>query len=128
MEVKFLSDGESPAWVNPMIGDVFVNLASNAMKYAAAGKRIEVGIEDKGKDWVVSVKDFGPGISDDDKEKIFTRFERLQKEGVQGTGLGLAIARRVVDLHQGRIWVEDNPEGGCVFFVSLPKEQLTPGA
>jgi signal transduction histidine kinase len=128
MEVKFLGDGESPAWVNPMIGDVFVNLASNAMKYAAAGNRIEVGIEDKGKDWVVSVKDFGPGISDDDKEKIFTRFERLQKEGVQGTGLGLAIARRVVDLHRGRIWVEDNPEGGCVFFVSLPKEQPAPGA
>ena len=126
MEVRFLNDGESPAWVNPMIGDVFVNLASNAMKYAAAGKRVEIGIEDAGTDWKVAVKDFGPGISDDDKEKIFTRFERLQKEGVQGTGLGLAIARRVVDLHQGRIWVEDNPEGGCIFFVSLPKEGPAP--
>jgi signal transduction histidine kinase len=121
MEVKFMNDGEAPAWVNSMIGDVFVNLTSNAMKYAGEGKRIEVNIEDSGNEWRVSVKDFGPGISDEDKETIFTRFERLQKESVQGTGLGLAIARRVVDLHGGRIWVEDNPEGGCIFFVSLPK-------
>ncbi len=122
IRVDYLAEGEYPATVNTMIGDVFVNLTSNAMKYAAAGKRVEIGIEDDGPNWKVYVKDFGPGISDDDKEKIFTRFERLQKEGVQGTGLGLAIARRVVDLHEGRIWVEDNPEGGCIFFVSLPKE------
>jgi hypothetical protein len=122
LHVDYLAEGEYPAMVNTMIGDVFVNLTSNAMKYAAAGKRIEIGIEDDGPNWKVYVKDFGPGISEDDREKIFTRFERLQKEGVQGTGLGLAIARRVVDLHQGKIWVEDNPAGGCIFFVSLPKE------
>jgi signal transduction histidine kinase len=40
---------------------------------------------------------------------------------VQGTGLGLAIAKRIVELHQGRIWVEDNPAGGAIFCVSLPK-------
>jgi signal transduction histidine kinase len=122
LHVDYLAEGEYPAMVNTMIGDVFVNLTSNAMKYAAEGKRIEIGIVDDGPNWKVYVKDFGPGISDKDKEKIFTRFERLQKEGVQGTGLGLAIARRVVDLHEGRIWVENNPAGGCIFFVSLPKE------
>ena len=67
-------------------------------------------------------RDHYAGISDSDKERIFTRFERLDKESVKGTGLGLAIAQRVVDLHGGRIWVEDNPEGGCIFYVSLAKE------
>jgi signal transduction histidine kinase len=122
IKVDYLPEGEYPAWVNPMLGDVFVNLTSNAAKYAAAGKKIEVGIIDDGPSWKVYVKDFGPGISDDDKKKIFNRFERLDKEVVKGTGLGLAIARRVVDLHRGRLWVEDNPEGGSIFFVSLSKD------
>ena len=82
---------------------------------------MEVGILDEGDSWRVYLKDFGPGIPDSDKEKIFTRFQRLEKESVQGTGLGLAIAWRLVKLHEGRIWVEDNPEGGSTFFVSLPK-------
>jgi signal transduction histidine kinase len=122
LKIDIQSDGEYPAWVNPVIGDVFVNLASNAVKYASEGNRIECGILDDGGSWRVYVKDFGPGISDSDKERIFTRFERLNKESVKGTGLGLAIAQRVVDLHSGRVWVEDNPEGGCIFFVTLPKE------
>jgi signal transduction histidine kinase len=112
---------EYPADVNPMIGDVFSNIASNAVKYAAEGGRIEVGILDEGDSWRVYLKDFGPGVPDSDKEKIFTRFQRLEKESIKGTGLGLAIAWRLVKLHRGRIWVEDNPEGGSIFFVSLPK-------
>lgn len=122
LRVDYLPEGEYPAWVNTMIGDVFVNITSNAVKYASEGKRIEIGITDEGDFWRVYVKDFGPGISDRNKEKIFTRFERLNKEGVKGTGLGLAIAKRVVELHHGRIWVEDNTEGGCIFNVSLAKE------
>ncbi len=122
LRVDFLCEGEYPVWVNSMIGDVFVNLTSNVYKYAASGGRLEIGILDDDGAWRVTFRDFGPGISDEDKEKIFTRFERLNKEGVKGTGLGLAIAKRLVDLHDGRIWVEDNPEGGCVFCVSLPKE------
>jgi signal transduction histidine kinase len=45
----------------------------------------------------------------------------LNKEGVRGAGLGLAIASRIVELHGGRIWVEDNPEGGSVFLTALRK-------
>jgi signal transduction histidine kinase len=120
-EINYLPEGEYPADVNPMIGDVFSNIASNAIKYAAGGGRIEIGILDEVDSWRVYLKDFGPGIPDSDKEKIFTRFQRLEKESVQGTGLGLAIAWRLVKLHEGRIWVEDNPAGGSIFFVSLPK-------
>ena len=54
-------------------------------------------------------------------KRIFTRFQRVNKKGVKGTGLGLAIVKRVVDLHGGKVWIEDNPEGGSVFYVEIPK-------
>jgi signal transduction histidine kinase len=121
LAIEYPAAGEYPISASPILGDVFVNLLTNAIKYAPAGGRVEIGIRDAGAEWVASVKDFGPGIKAEDKPKVFTRFERLKKEGVQGTGLGLAIAKRIVELHQGRIWVEDNPAGGAVFCVSLPK-------
>lgn len=60
-------------------------------------------------------------IPDENKKSIFERFTRRRKESVKGTGLGLAIAKRVVEIHGGRIWVEDNKVGGAVFKVNLPK-------
>ena len=108
-----------PLRANPMIVNVFANLLTNAGKYGAG--RIDVRIEDHRAWWTVSVADHGAGIADADKERIFSRFERLQKEGVKGSGLGLAIARHLVELHHGRIWVEDTPGGGACFKVRLPK-------
>jgi len=105
-----------------MIEDVFLNLISNTIKYSPFGSRIELDIQERGDRWVVSVKDFGEGIPEENKKKLFSRFERLGKEGIKGMGLGLAIAQRIVDLHGGHIWVEDNPDGGSIFYVSLPKE------
>ena len=115
-------EDEYPIIANLILEDVFLNLISNAVKYSPFGSQIELGIQERDDRWKVSVKDYGPGIDQEDKKKIFRRFERLDKEGVKGTGLGLAIARRIVELHGGKIWVEDNPEGGSIFFVSLPKE------
>ena len=115
--------GTSAVRANPMIADVFENLLSNAAKYGPRGGTIRVRVEDDGPSWRVSVTDSGEGIADADKEKVFMRFERLQKEGVKGTGLGLAIARRIVDLHGGRIWVEDAPGGGARFCVTLAKAE-----
>jgi signal transduction histidine kinase len=119
--VNYLPRGEYPITANPMVEDVFANLIANAIKYAADGKRLEIDILDEAACWVVQVRDFGKGIPDKDKPLIFTRFTRLKKEGVEGSGLGLAIVKRLVDLHKGRIWVEDNPAGGAVFCVRLPK-------
>jgi signal transduction histidine kinase len=121
MAVNFLPRGEYPITANPMLEDVFANLIANAIKYAADGKKLEIDILDRGACWLVRVRDFGKGIPDRDKPQIFTRFTRLKKEGVEGSGLGLAIVKRLVDLHKGRIWVEDNPGGGAVFCVRLPK-------
>ncbi|ABS27357.1 PAS domain-containing sensor histidine kinase [Anaeromyxobacter sp. Fw109-5] len=113
--------GELPVRANPLVSEVFANLVSNALKYGRAGGTVTVGVEDAGEHWVVAVTDCGEGIRDEDKQRIFTRFERLEREGVKGTGLGLAIAKHIVELHRGKIWVEDNPGGGCVFRVALPK-------
>ncbi len=64
------------------------------------------------------------GIADEHKEKIFRRFQRIKKEGIKGTGLGLAIAKKVTDLHGGKIWMEGNPEGGSIFNVTVPKAKV----
>ncbi len=119
--IVFEPAGEYRVLANPMIEDVFENLVSNAFKYGAAGGTIRLDVRDDGDRWRVSVADEGEGIADEDKQKVFDRFERLRKEGVKGTGLGLAIAKRIVDLHSGRIWVEDAVGGGAVFCVSLRK-------
>ncbi|MFQ5887862.1 MAG: PAS domain S-box protein, partial [Candidatus Hydrothermarchaeales archaeon] len=116
-------NGEYHAYVNPFIKDVFFNLLSNAIKYSPENSRVTIDIKDETKDWKIIIKDNGIGIPDKHKESIFLRFKRVSKEGVRGTGLGLAIVKRIVDLHNGRVWVEDNPDGGSVFNVELPKKR-----
>ncbi|MFQ6136927.1 MAG: ATP-binding protein [Candidatus Hydrothermarchaeales archaeon] len=114
--------GEYLANVNPFIQDVFSNLLSNAIKYSPEKSEVVVDIGDEGKDWKIMVKDNGEGVPDEYKESIFERFTRIEKKGVKGSGLGLAIVKRVVDLHKGEVWIEDNPEGGSIFYVNLPKK------
>jgi len=106
---------------NKIIEGVFDNLIANALKYASRGKKIRIDGEDCGEFWKVKVIDFGDGINDNDKTIIFKRFHMAEKRGIRGSGLGLAISRKIVELHRGKIWVEDNPEGGAVFIVELPK-------
>lgn len=122
MSVIFEPSGECHAYLNKMISEVFSNLVSNAIKYGYEKSSIEVAIGEEGENWLISVKDFGEGVADEDKQKIFERFERAGKTAIKGTGLGLAIAKRIVELHKGRIWVEDNPDGGSIFNVKLPKD------
>ena len=111
---------------NAVMKDVFINLISNAIKYSPDGTRVEIGVEDRGESWVLSVKDQGVGVPDEHKQKIFNRFERLGREGVRGSGLGLTITKQIVSLHGGEIWVEDNPSGGSIFLVRLPKTPKAP--
>ncbi len=113
--------GSMPARANKIIEEVFANLISNAIKYASGGKKIIVNGCDGVDFWRIRIIDFGEGIKDPDKTMIFERFYRKEKKGVKGSGLGLAIARKIVELHRGRIRVEDNPEGGAIFVVELPK-------
>ncbi|MCI0500053.1 MAG: hybrid sensor histidine kinase/response regulator, partial [Planctomycetales bacterium] len=104
---------------------VINNLVENAMKFVPekTGK-ITLRVEDHGQRVGIFIEDNGPGILPKNREKIFDRFVQVQKHvgpGKHGTGLGLAICRDLVQLHSGRIWVEDNPGGGSVFKILLPK-------
>jgi CheY-like chemotaxis protein len=100
---------------------VLYNLLSNAIKYAGTGGRVELEVRGRGDHAVLVVRDDGPGIPDERKEQIFEPFERLDEhQHIQGTGLGLSIARRIVELHEGTMRVENAPDGGAVFTVELP--------
>ncbi|MGB8218082.1 MAG: PAS domain-containing sensor histidine kinase [Candidatus Methanoperedens sp.] len=120
MEIINRMNLNTPVRANKIIEEVFSNLISNAIKYASSGKRIILESENMGENLQVRVIDFGEGIKESDKTMIFERFRRGGKIGVKGSGLGLAIAGKIMELHNGRIWVEDNPEGGAVFIVEIP--------
>ncbi len=115
-------DGRYPAHVSPLIDDVFSNLVSNAIKYSPDSSQISININENDKAFVVSVADHAEKIPDEQKKAIFERFQRVKKGGVKGSGLGLAIVKRIMELHKGSAWVEDNPDGGNIFYVKIPKK------
>jgi signal transduction histidine kinase len=122
MRVRFEGKSRCPARVNSSIEDVFSNLLSNAIKYSPKKTSITLGIREEDESWRIYVKDQGEGIPDEYKKAVFNRFRREDKKGVKGTGLGLTIVKRIVELHKGRVWVEDNPKGGSIFHVVIPKK------
>ena len=102
-----------------------VNLLDNALKYTPAGGQITVRLLEQ-EEWArLEVADTGPGIPPEFRQRIFERFAQIPAQAARrrGTGLGLAFARLAVEAHGGRIWVEDNPGGGAVFVVQLPRTQ-----
>lgn len=111
--------GEYLANINASIKNLFSNLISNAIKHGPSDSKIEVGIHKAGENWKVYVKDYGESIEDQYKKTIFKRFERREKGGTKGTGLGLAIVKKIADLHNGRVWVENNHEGGNIFYFEI---------
>jgi signal transduction histidine kinase len=104
------------------ITQVLLNLVGNAIKFTEAGEvRIEAAADEAG--FEVAVADTGPGIAPTDQQRIFEEFHQADSSTTKskgGTGLGLAIARRIVDLHGGRIWVESQPGHGSTFRFTLP--------
>ncbi len=105
----------------PILKTVFENILVNGSKYAADGGLLQLRTTSSEDGVTVEIIDFGPGIPDENKEIIFQKFERVATD-VPGTGLGLAIAEQTVALHRGNISVKDNPEGGAIFVIWLPKE------
>jgi two-component system sensor histidine kinase KdpD len=100
---------------------VLVNLVENALKYSPAGEptRIQVGVT--GSEATVRVIDRGPGVADDERERIFEPFQRGSRSGdARGAGLGLAIARGFAEGNGGRLWVESRFGQGATFVLSLP--------
>jgi PAS domain S-box-containing protein len=102
---------------------VGANLISNALKFSKSGDRVEVSVLRRGRLARLSVVDHGPGIPDEFRARIFTKFAQADSSDTRqkgGTGLGLVIAKEIVDRHGGRLWFESEAGEGARFHVDLP--------
>ena len=103
---------------------LFQNLISNAIKFSREGVHPQIWItaEENQDGWTFRIKDNGIGIDPKHQEQIFTIFNRLHTRDVyEGTGIGLAHCQKIIDLHQGKIWVESELGQGSTFCFSIPK-------
>lgn len=102
---------------------VVENLIGNAIKFSARGTRVFVHVAAAQAQLRVEVVDQGPGLSDEDRGRLFARYARLSAKptgGEASTGLGLAISKQLIEAHGGRIGAENNPGGGATFWFELP--------
>jgi two-component system phosphate regulon sensor histidine kinase PhoR len=103
--------------------EAFSNLITNGIKYSPAGGTITISVTTENKYLKLQVADTGFGISDEDLEKIFTRFYRVKDSNtrqIHGTGLGLAIVKSIIESHHGKISVVSEVGKGTTFTVFLP--------
>ncbi len=104
------------------IAQVLLNLTGNAIKFTDAGE-VTINASAHNGSFTVAVSDTGPGIEEADQGRIFGEFQQVDASSTRakgGSGLGLSIAKRIVELHGGRIWVESTPGAGSTFSFSLP--------
>jgi signal transduction histidine kinase len=102
---------------------VLLNLLDNAAKYGPRGQTVQVGMGVTGFAVRVWVADQGPGVPAEDRPRVWQPYRRLERDAegaTGGSGIGLAVVRDLVELHGGRVWVEDAPGGGARFVVELP--------
>jgi signal transduction histidine kinase len=96
-------------------------LSKSAIKYSASNTPIEIQTEEEGDKITVSIKDYGSGIPADYMSHIFDRFYQIEEKMKSGLGLGLYIAKKIIDQHKGRLWVESKVGKGSTFYFSLNK-------
>ena len=109
------------------IREVLMNLLSNAGRFTEEGG-ITLRAAQKSANLVVSVTDTGPGMTKEEKNRLFRPFEQLDssiRRRYGGTGLGLSISKNFVEMHDGKIWVESEKNIGTTFFFQLPIEPIT---
>ncbi|MDC0831549.1 ATP-binding protein [Geitlerinema sp. CS-897] len=107
---------------------LFQNLLENALHYRrpTVTPHVYIGVKAINGEWCFSISDNGIGIESEDFARIFKIFQRLHShEQYPGTGIGLAICQRIVEGHDGRIWVESELGQGTTFFWTLPKDSST---
>lgn len=114
----------APVSIDPRrIEQVLQNLLDNAAKYSPPNGVITISAQRSEQQIVVSVRDQGPGIPPDERERVFDRFyqaARPSTHAVTGTGLGLAICKALIEAHNGNIWIDEPPGGGALACFSLP--------
>jgi light-regulated signal transduction histidine kinase (bacteriophytochrome) len=106
-----------------LLATLFGNLLGNSLKFRQPGvpPRVEVSARRMGDEWEFTCADNGIGIESEFADKVFVIFQRLHgKEAYPGTGIGLAIAKKIVEYHGGRIWVDPEYTGGAAIHFTLP--------
>lgn len=104
---------------------VITNLIGNAVKYAPQSPKIDIQVANKGNEIIVSIIDYGAGISKENQSQIFTQFYRIRDRDkhISGLGLGLYITKEIIERHGGRIWVDSEPGKGASFIFAVPYKQ-----
>jgi signal transduction histidine kinase/GGDEF domain-containing protein len=123
MRTKIPETGVDAYADSDKIIQVFTNLVGNALKFTERGY-IEIAVEEKEDEIQCSVADTGRGVAKEDISKMFVKFQQIDRvhgDGEKGTGLGLSIAKSIVEMHEGRIWVDSEKGQGTKFTFTLPK-------
>lgn len=120
------TDGFELRGDSDLLRSMLVNLIRNAIRYSPTGEAVDICAQQTNGRIEVSVRDRGPGVPEELREKIFSRFTRAPafESRASGTGLGLAIAKSVAEIHHGTIGVQNCEDVGCVFTVVLPVQGL----
>ena len=108
-----------------LMGEVILNLFSNAVKYSPARTKVKIYLEDKNDKQIIKVNDQGFGISEDSLNKIFNKFYRVTDnekiQDINGSGLGLSLVKEIIEQHGGIIRAESKLNEGSTFIITLPK-------
>jgi signal transduction histidine kinase len=116
---------DCPEEVIPISGDperlrqVFCNLLDNAAKHGGAGKRIDVSIQQEGKTAVIRIRDYGPGVPEEELPYIKNKFYKGSSKA-RGSGIGLAVCEEIITRHEGRLDIGNAEGGGCLVTIRLP--------
>lgn len=124
-ETEFDADMEELLWRGPesLMHHVWSNLIANAVKFGPQGGMIRITLKQTDGRYVFAITDSGPGIPEEEQKHIFNRFYQLDSSHKQeGNGLGLALCQQILNECGGDIGVENLPEGGCRFTVTLPAD------
>ncbi len=108
-----------------LLTQVFTNLVENAIKYSPENSKVLITTDEEDGKVMVQVADQGIGISDQEKENVFIKFYRSKdvvNTDIKGSGLGLYLSKYFVNLHNGEIFVESEPQKGSTFTVELPMD------
>ncbi|MDR7071056.1 sensor histidine kinase [Fictibacillus barbaricus] len=106
------------------ITQVFINLFSNALKYTPTGGKVMVSAAEEKDSVLISVRDTGTGFPKEDVKQVFERFYRSEKSRNRdygGSGIGLAIAKKIIEAHEGQIWIESELGMGTIVYIRLMK-------
>ena len=124
IEIEVLGDDFLITVDKSRLEEVMDNLISNAVKYSPYNCKVMIKIENSGDDFIFSVIDQGPGLSEWDLKNVFGRFKKLTARPTgneSSTGLGLYIVKTIVEFVNGEVRVENTPTGGAAFSIKIPK-------